>query len=291
MYRTLIKSNTMNMQDQEAVVIDANALIAKKLEAIANSYMQSAELEETMEDAVHDPDAERLAALLDDPENAGEGGFSEGIVGSNILKAEPVYQGPTPEELVEQAMQEIEQLKKAAVQDIEQAKREAVEAGKREGYDAGYRQGMQETEQMKKECEAKAVALEAQYEQMIKELEPRFVETLTGIYEHVLKVSLADETQLIMFLAGNALRNIENGKQFLIHVSKEDYPIVSMQKKQLLASAGANVTLEVISDATLSKNDCMIETEGGIFDCGLGTQLQELTKQLKLLSYTEDAGQ
>lgn len=291
MYRTLIKSNRMNMQDQEAVVIDANALIAKKLEAIANSYMQSAEPEAMLDDSMLDPDAERLAALLDDPGSVEEGGFSEGIPGSNVIKAEPVYQGPTPEELVEQAKKEIEQLKQAAVRDIEQAKREAIETGKREGYDAGYRQGMQETEQMKKECETRAAALEAQYDQMIKELEPRFVETLTGVYEHVLNVSLADETQLIMFLAGNALRNIEGGKQFLVHVSKEDYPIVSMQKKQLFASVGANVTLEVISDATLSKNDCMIETEGGIFDCGLGTQLQELTKQLKLLSYTEDAGQ
>ena len=156
---------------------------------------------------------------------------------------------------------------------------------------AGYRQGMQETERLKSEYAAKSEQLEAQYEQMIKELEPRFVETLTGIYEHVLKISLADETQLIMFLAGNAIRNIESGKQVIVHVSKEDYPIVSMQKKQLIATAGSGVSLEIIADVTLSKNDCMIETEGGIFDCGLGTQLQELGKQLKLLSYTEDDGQ
>ncbi len=290
MYKSVIKSSTMNMQDQEAVVIDANALIAKKLEAIANSYVQNAEMQGDYEDAVHDPDAERLAALLDDTEEMAEGGFSEGITG-NIIKAEPVYQGPTAEELIEQAKQEIEQLKAAALRDIEQARLDAIEAGKREGYDAGYRQGMQETEQLKRECTAQAEQLEARYEQMVKELEPRFVETLTGVYEHVLNISLADETQLIMFLAGNAIRNIESGKQFIVHVSKEDYPIVSMQKKQLLATAGSGVTLEIISDVTLSKNDCMIETEGGIFDCGLGTQLQELGKQLKLLSYTEEAGQ
>ena len=162
MYNSVIKSNTMNIQDQETVVIDANALIAKKLEAIANSYVQSAEMQEDYENAVHDPDAERLAALLDDTEEAAEGGFSEGIPG-NIIKAEPVYQGPTPEELVEQAKQEIEQLKAAAVRDIEQAKADAVEAGKREGYDAGYRQGMQETEQLKSEYAAKSEQLEAQY--------------------------------------------------------------------------------------------------------------------------------
>ena len=52
LYNSVIKSNTMNIQDQETVVIDANALIAKKLEAIANSYVQSAEMHFAPSDGV-----------------------------------------------------------------------------------------------------------------------------------------------------------------------------------------------------------------------------------------------
>lgn len=40
-----------------------------------------------------------------------------------------------------------------------------------------------------------------------------------------------------------------------------------------------------MKDITLGKGECLIETEGGIFDCGLGTQLSELRQKLKLLSY------
>ena len=62
-----------------------------------------------------------------------------------------------------------------------------------------------------------------------------------------------------------------------------------MQKKQLeAAAAGANTSVEVVQDTTLSEGECMIETDGGIFDCGLGTQLAELKKQLLLLAYSGD---
>ena len=59
-----------------------------------------------------------------------------------------------------------------------------------------------------------------------------------------------------------------------------------MQKKQFSGGAVApNATVEIVNDITLGKGECLIETEGGIFDCGLGTQLSELRQKLKLLSY------
>lgn len=71
-----------------------------------------------------------------------------------------------------------------------------------------------------------------------------------------------------------------------MHVSKDDYPYVSMQKNHLTETAiGGQGVLDIIEDITLRKNECMIETDGGIFDCGVGTQLEELTKRLKLLSF------
>lgn len=59
-----------------------------------------------------------------------------------------------------------------------------------------------------------------------------------------------------------------------------------MQKKQIQEATGStSVKVEIVEDFTLSKNDCIIETTGGIFDCGLGTQLEELNRKLKILSY------
>jgi flagellar assembly protein FliH len=62
-----------------------------------------------------------------------------------------------------------------------------------------------------------------------------------------------------------------------------------MQKKQLLSGTAAGVSsVDVVEDMTLSKNDCMIETDGGIFDCSLGTQLTELKQKLMLLAWSRE---
>lgn len=103
---------------------------------------------------------------------------------------------------------------------------------------------------------------------------------------HIFHVDLHSYREVLCYLISTTMRNTEDNKSFLIHVSKEDYPYVSMQKKQITAQAvSPNASVEIIEDMTLGKGECLIETEGGIFDCGLGTQLAELRQKLKLLSY------
>ena len=112
------------------------------------------------------------------------------------------------------------------------------------------------------------------------------MDTITGIYEHIFHVDLHSYREVLCYLISTTMRKSEDNRSFLIHVSKEDYPYVSMQKKQFSAGAVApNATVEIVKDITLGKGECLIETEGGIFDCGLGTQLSELRQKLKLLSY------
>ena len=59
-----------------------------------------------------------------------------------------------------------------------------------------------------------------------------------------------------------------------------------MQKQALADGAAAGRgTVEIIEDISLRQGECMIETDGGIFDCGVDTQLAELTNRLRVLSY------
>lgn len=115
------------------------------------------------------------------------------------------------------------------------------------------------------------------------------MDTITGIYEHIFHVELNSYREILTYLISTTMRKIEGNRNFIIHVSKEDYPYVSMQKKQIAAGATAsNSSVEVVEDLTLGKNECLVETEGGIFDCGLGTQLKELGQKIRLLSYEKE---
>ena len=61
-----------------------------------------------------------------------------------------------------------------------------------------------------------------------------------------------------------------------------------MNKKQLIAAAKGENQIEVVEDLTLKQNECLIETEGGVFDCSLDIQLEDLISDIKVLSCLGD---
>jgi len=188
------------------------------------------------------------------------------------------------------AQVEAMKIKKEAQVQAEIEKGQILEQASRQGYEEGYARAQEEVEAVRLEYEEKERQMEAFYQQQIDELEPRFIDAITDVYEHIFGVGLKDQRDIIAHLISNTIRKIEGGHSFIIHVSKEDYPFVSMQKKQLVSGAGAaNATVEVVEDLAMAAGDCTIETDGGIFDCGLGTQLSELRQKLMLLAYSREA--
>ena len=190
---------------------------------------------------------------------------------------------------ISDAQVEAAQIRKEAQQQAQEEKMQILEQAKRQGYEEGYADAQAETERLRQEYAKKEQQLEEFYQQKIDELEPQFVDAISDIYEHILGVGLGNQREILAHLISNTIRKIEGSHSFIIHVSKEDYPFVSMQKKQLIAGAAAgNATVEVVEDITMGQSECTIETDGGIFDCGLGTQLTELKKKLMLLAYSRE---
>lgn len=287
LYKSLIKSNLTVLQEEEKVVIDTNALIAQRLGALTGNAVNPAKASGAhIGSGTVEAEDDGLGELFGETGSDGASGFTPGIPAEPIelLKEDS---GPTPDELLAEAREEIARMQQDAARQIEQQREAALAEAKREGYDAGYSEGMRQVGQMKEELAGSQQRMAAEYERKLDELEPLFIEKLTGIYEHIFKVSMTSNKQVLLYLAENVIRNAEGNREFFVHVSKEDYAAVNMQKKQLEeAAAGSNTSVEVVQDTTLSEGECMIETDGGIFDCGLGTQLAELKKQLLLLAYS-----
>lgn len=172
-----------------------------------------------------------------------------------------------------------------AQKQAEEIMRTAKEEGFQKGYEEGNQKALEELENAKKDMEQHKKQLDAQYESQIKLLEPKFAEAFTGLYRHIFNVDFSKYKEMIPYLIMSTFRKMDGGRNLMIHVSKEDYPFVNLQKKQLQASAPNNATIEVVEDFTLKETECLIETDGGIFDCGLGTQLDELQKEIMVLAY------
>ncbi len=128
--------------------------------------------------------------------------------------------------------------------------------------------------------------MEAEYDQLVEQLEPVFIDTITEIYSHIFGIELADNRDILVHLIDSTLRQVESSKTFIVHVSREDYPFVNIRKQELAEGAVAGKGMvEIIEDIALGQGACLIETDGGIFDCGVDTQLQELTNKLRVLSF------
>lgn len=283
MSSNLLKQHFTYVKEEEKRVIDSNELVARKLSALLAAGTG------TEGGFLCGLNAQRLEGTF--PESTEDG---EEI--SPVIKAqpeEPAYEEER-ERLLQETHEEIERMRRDAQASLEQERQrvlaEAKEAGYREGTQRAQQEYRAKEQQLGQEQNLRLQQAEAEYQRQIDRLEPEFIDTLTGIYEHIFHVDLQNYREILVFLIGSTLRKAEGGKDFIVHVSSEDYPYVSMQKKQLASAASApGAVVEVIEDVAVGKNECLIETNNGIFDCGLETELQELTKKLKLLSYERPA--
>lgn len=286
MSRNVYKAGWVMMNPDETRVIDSNILMEAKL----NTAMQASSV--PMQNMMYDENgygdgfsgglnAETLAVdALFEPEGAGM-----------VIKSAAEGEKEALLEEIEAAKQELESLRAQADGMIISAKNEigamqmrAYEEAKNQGYQEGERLGREEADAAKAEYLRAKKELEADYRQKCDELEPEFINMLTGIYEHIFKVELYAYQDLIVNLFENTLRKIDVSGNLLLHVSKADYENVLAGKERLKAEVGS-ASLEIVQDMTLSASQCFIETDYGIYDCSLDTQLSEVARKLKLLSY------
>lgn len=324
--KNLLKRGWNTINEEQVKVIDSNALVEKRIKEAAEMQTHNLEQipvdmvdgidaftvasligdqENTKEGETENPEGELeatdegeevddgLEPLLFPKEEVGEeAGDEKGFRPSIIKAAAPSSvlrmdeQEKEMQKKLQAAKEEAERILAEAEEKAEEIRWAAHEEGKKAGYNDGYADGLAQMVEKEKALKQKEAQIETEYQKKIDELEPQFVAALTEIYEHIFKVDLKEHREIIVHLISDTIRKTEGSKDFIIHVSKEDYPYVSMQKKILQSAANVpNATIEIVEDLTLEQSACMIETGGGIFDCGLGTELKELTAKLKLLSY------
>lgn len=282
MSSNLLKSGWVTIRQEDARVIDSNSLIQKKIRNGLSIQNRKTGGEEV----------------------SGGDGFLSGLNAETIeysedSQDEAVLKSPSEEEKealireIQQAREELAAVKAEADSMIENAKAEitimqtkAYEEAKNQGYQEGCRQGTAEADALKNEYAASQKRLEADYQRELEELEPKLIDALTGIYEHIFQVDLSDYKELVTGLLIRTMQKMDDVRIFMVHISREDYHKVINSRERILAETGTgSAKVEFIEDMTLSQSQCFIETENGIYDCSLGTELKELERKLKLLSY------
>ncbi len=286
----LYKAGFVNYNNSESFVIDSNELANRKIEAFQEHELKkqrdSMGMEEGFSDesVSEDPDfipgidMEQLSQLTEDQEEMVDT-FPDPQFDMEAMQAEMDLK-------LQQAQEQADAIIQNANEQAQMIMKNAEEQGRAQGYEAGYQQGVQEAEALKQEIEQQRGDLEAEYQQIVDGLEPEMVDVLTQIYEHVLGIELRENKGIILHLLKTTLSRIEPGNNLIVHVSSDDYDDVIDNKSALEACiTSPNTTMEIIEDPLLKENECMIESDSGIFDCSLGVELSELSRKLKMLSF------
>lgn len=285
----LFKGAFISFDESDARIIDNNELANKKIEEFQEQELKRqrammAEDEglspEEDENSDFSPgiDMEQLDQLTEDQSIIGTPN-EDPQFDMEAMQAEIDFK-------LQQASEQAEAIINDAQNQAEEIKQGAIEQGHQEGYDAGYQEGMAAVESLKADIEAQREGLEKEYQMLVDELEPEMVDVLTQIYEHVLGIELRDDKGIILHLLKNTLSRIEPGNDLIVHVSSDDYDEVMDEKEALNACVTSpNTTMEIIEDPLLKENECMIESDSGVFDCSLGVELSEISRKLKLLSF------
>ena len=266
---------------ESARIIDMNEILEQRLKEEAQRRSREPELVAAQDGFTEGLDAEKVDVLLEpDAETAS-------MQNASIQEQEQLNRE------VEAARNElaglqarIEQDKEQAQLEIEQMKAKAFEEADEQGYQEGYRKGLDSVQELQKQCEAERLQQEQEYQKRLQEMEPVMVDTLCDVYSHIFKVEAKEHKELVLKLLQDTLLKVDSTGSIMIHVAKEDYAYVQEQKAALLEGAGMQSgSVEIVSDATLARAQCMIETEGGVYDCSLDTELAELKRRLMLLAY------
>lgn len=283
----LFKAGFVSFDQSDARIIDNNDLSNRKIEAYQERelkrqrtrMMQEEGYEEgdSVEDFVPGIGLEQIDQLTQDQNMLGS--FPDPQFDMEAMQAEIDLK-------LQQAQEQAEMIINDAQQQAENIRSQAMEQGRQQGYETGYQEGLAAVEQIKQETLQKQEELDKEYQQIVDELEPEMVDVLTQIYEHVFGIDMREDKGIILHLLKNTLSRIEPGNNLIVHISPDDYDDVMEEKDSIDACiTSPSTTMEIIEDPLLKKNECMIESDSGVFDCSLGVELSELTRKLKLLSF------
>ena len=101
--------------------------------------------------------------------------------------------------------------------------------------------------------------------------------------------TIADNKRdMVLSLVNGVLKNTEMSKEYLIKVSEDDYNFLVANKELINKGTSKDIKIDICVEPQLKRNQCIIESDVGVFDCSLDIQLQNLISDIRVLSCLED---
>ena len=266
----LFKFGSTVIKNDDKMVIDSNKILEQILaqQKQHNNYAQKA-AEPDADGFVCGLDAATVEQLIGDPEISEE----EKALSSQII-----------DDAKAQAQSILDDARAQAEQIMAQARDEGYSVGMENASADTERQLAEKSAALEKEYADRKAALQAEYDDMKAHMEPELADAILEVISKVTGIIAEDKKDIILHLVNSVMSNTEMSREFTIRVSDEDYKYLENNRELIYGAASSEYSVEICKDPKMTRNQCIIETDAGVFDCSLDIQLENLIQEIKILS-------
>ena len=163
---------------------------------------------------------------------------------------------------------------------VDSAKNDGFE----EGRDAGFSKLKDQVKDEMNEFKEILVAFKADTQRFVEETEKFVLRISIKIAEKILQKKLAEEDDFTVTIVKNALKTVQDSTNLVIRVNPDDYEFIKGMDSQL-SSNGSNVVIS--GDDGIERGGCKIESDWGLVDARIDTQLEKIYSELVITNNKE----
>lgn len=179
---------------------------------------------------------------------------------------------PASTDVAARAQAVLDAARVAANEAVEEAHEQAHEMA-REAADSGQQEGISEAEHLREQI--------AQMEQrMLQEVEGEVVRAALRVAAELLHAEMTAREDAVVDIVCTALGTAQHARDIFLRVSPVDVATLRDNKVRLVDALGRARDVEVREDRNVKAGGVLIQTESGVIDAQLETQLEEIARVL-----------
>ena len=153
-----------------------------------------------------------------------------------------------------------------------------------QGYTDGLAKSADEYAAKQKALDDRAETLEQNYQEKTASLENDVLEAVLSVVQKAFSIEFGDDEELLLKLVDDCINHVDSAKELLVRANEKNYNLLTSKKQEIIDKVGEGVSVEFAKDPLLTDGQCMIETDGGVYDVSIDTELKNLIKRIRLLT-------
>ncbi|MDA0713042.1 MAG: FliH/SctL family protein [bacterium] len=139
--------------------------------------------------------------------------------------------------------------------------------------ESGMKQGHEKAAELK-------IKLEKLESIILSEMDDSIISTALGSAHEVLSEEIKKNPEYIVDIVQTALRNIPESAQIWLRVNPRDVDILIQNKKKIIEALERVKDVDIREDRQVARGGVLIQTESGVIDAQIQTQLDEMSRIL-----------